>query len=176
MGYSRLPIQLLSCPFRVSRFVSFVQEWLLSPGHTKGSEKRHLFHKHKEPLWRLSPFFTFKHSFWCRLRSIEICLHWFEKKILQVAEGQNKPLSHTSTAVCAASSQQQTVVTQEERGCRKGHGAHPGWRRAAAPCVATGLCYVRLWVPMDLCFTIHVPHLFHGEMALLAFFIFIQYK
>lgn len=33
----------------------------------------------------------------------------------------------------------QWELTQEsENGCQNGHGASPGWRRAVAPCVATG--------------------------------------
>lgn len=153
MGNPRLPIKLLSCPSHISRFVSFVQKWLLSPGLTKGREKRHLFHKHKEPLWRHSPLFTFKHSFWCQLRSIEICLHWlFKKKFTQVAERQNKPLSNTAAIVYASRIQWQTVGTHPKRkrmGAKMVMGpAHAGGELRLLVLLPVHVLLHQLWMPV----------------------------
>ena len=153
MGYSRLHIKLLSCPSHISWFVSFVQKWLLLPGPTKGREKRHLFHKHKEPLWRHSLLFTFKHSFWCQLRSIEICLHWLFKKKFYTGgwETEQALLPYFCNSLCCKKSVANSgnLPQEEENGCQNGDGASPSWRRAAAPCAATGACVVAQ--AMDAC-------------------------
>lgn len=175
MGYSHLPIKFPSCPSDISQFASFVQKWLLSLEPTKDREKRHLFLKHKEPLWRCSPLFTFKCSFWCQLRSIEICLHWLfkkKKKITQVSERQNKPLSSSSVIVYAARQRLKIVGIH-----LKGKGI--GTTVVMVPAQAGGelqllvqplICMLcRLWMHLELIFTVHMSHHFHGEMVFLAF-------
>lgn len=155
MWCSRLPIKLLSCPSYISQFVSFVQKWLLSPGLTKGRKKRHLFHKHKEPLWRRSPLFTFKHSFWCQWRSIEICLHGLFKKKKEICTGgweteQALVPYFCNRLCCKKSAANSGNSTQEEDdGWQNGHGTNPGWKRDEAPCVHTGASVVAQ--VMDAC-------------------------
>lgn len=151
-------------------------KWLLSPGATKRREKRHLFHKHKEPLWRHSSLFTFKHSFWCQLRSIEICLHWvLKKKVVQVAERTSPCLILLHCFMLQEGSGKQWEPTP------RGREWMPKWswcQPRLEKSFGSLCCYWCMCCCTShrcLSFTIHTPHLVSDEMALLAFFRFIQY-
>lgn len=141
MEYSHLPIKLLSCPSHISQFVPFVQSGSYHLGPQRVERRGIYSTSTKKTLWRHSSLFTFKHSFWCQLRSIEIFLHWLFKKESCTGgwETEHALVWYFSIALfCKEAAVNSRNPPQEaENGCQNGHGASPGWMRAV-PCVGTG--------------------------------------